>query len=111
MVLKSQRLKHTHDVWKSQKKSHWTLRAKKTNQECQKYFILASFWKPEACGQKLLPDKSLSKEQKLVGNGKIDIFKCDILSNFQTMWQGFFFYIFRKNEFWIFGNDFETFMA
>ena len=48
--------------------------------------ILASFSKPEACGQTVLPDKSLSIEQKLVENAKIQKFKCDILSNFQTMW-------------------------
>ena len=33
--------------------------------------ILASFWKPEACGQTVLPDRSLLKEQKLVENAKI----------------------------------------
>ena len=28
----------------------------------------ASFWKPEACGQIVLPDMSILKRQKLVGN-------------------------------------------
>ena len=59
----------------------WT----KVNQKCQKWSILASFWKPEACGQIVLPDRSVFIEQKLVENAKIKIFKCDILSNFQTM--------------------------
>ena len=31
------------------------------------------FWKPEACGQTVLP------RQKLVENAKIQEFKCDIL--------------------------------
>ena len=52
----------------------------------QKWSILASFWKPEACGQTVLPDRSVLKGQKLVENAKIQKFKCDLLSNFQTMW-------------------------
>ena len=47
---------------------------------------LASFWKSEACGQSVLPDRSLLIGQKLVENARIKKFKCDILSNFQTMW-------------------------
>ena len=47
---------------------------------------LASFWKPEACGQTVLLDRSILIGQKLVENAKIQNFKCDILSNFQTMW-------------------------
>ena len=46
---------------------------------------LASFWKPEACGQTVLPDRSVLKGQKVVENVKIVKFKCDILSNFQTL--------------------------
>ena len=46
---------------------------------------LATFWKPEACGQTVLPDRSVLIGQKLVGNAKIQKLKCDILSNFQTM--------------------------
>ena len=30
--------------------------------------ILASFWKTEACGQKVLPDMSILIEQKLVNS-------------------------------------------
>ena len=43
------------------------------------------FKKREACGQTLLPDRSVLIGQKLVENAKIQKFKCDILSNFQTM--------------------------
>ena len=51
-----------------------------------------SFWrvfcKPEACGQTVLPDRSVLIGQKLVENAKIEKkIKCDILSNFQTMWK------------------------
>ena len=59
----------------------WT----KVTLKCQKWSILASFLKPEACGQKVLPDKSVLIGQKLVENAKIQKFKCDILSNFQTI--------------------------
>ena len=47
------------------------------------------FLKPEACGQTVLPDMSVLIGQKLVENAKIKKFKCDILSNFQTMWSHF----------------------
>ena len=48
-----------------------------------------SFWKPEPFGQTKLPGRSILKGQKNVENAKIKNFKnfkCDILSNFQTMW-------------------------
>ena len=48
--------------------------------------MLASFWKPEARGQTVLPDRSILTGQKLVKNAKIQKFKCHILSNFQTLW-------------------------
>ena len=41
--------------------------------------------KPEACGQTVLPDRSVLIEQKLVENAKIEIFKRDILGDFQTL--------------------------
>ena len=59
----------------------WT----KVNQKYQKWSILASFGKTKACGQKVLPDRSVFIGQKLVENAKFQKFKCDILSNFQTM--------------------------
>ena len=66
-----------HSVWKSQKKSHSTLRAKRATftfwvhknwLKMPKMVILASFWKTEACGQKVLPDMSILIEQKLVNS-------------------------------------------
>ena len=45
---------------------------------------MASFWKVEACGQIVLPDMLVG--QKLMENAKIQKFKCDIFSNFQTLW-------------------------
>ena len=39
---------------------------------------LASFWKIEAYGQTVLPDRSVLIKQKLVENTKINKFKCDI---------------------------------
>ena len=41
--------------------------------------ILASFWKSEACGQTVLPYRSVLIGKKMVENGKIQKFKCDIL--------------------------------
>ena len=55
-------------------------------ENAKKWSILASFWKPEACGQTVLPDRSILIGQKLVENSNSKKFKCDILSNFQTLW-------------------------
>ena len=49
---------------------------------------MASFWKSEACGQTVLPDRSVLIGQKLVENAQIEKFKCDILGDFQTMSSG-----------------------
>ena len=74
---------------KSQKKSHSTLRAKratftfwvaKSSLKMPKMLNLASFWKPEACSQPVLPDRSILIGQKLVKKAKIQKFNCDILS-------------------------------
>ena len=51
----------------------------------QNMLNLASFWKPEACGQTVLPDRSVLIGQKLMENAKIKKFQCEILSNFQTL--------------------------
>ena len=59
----------------------WT----KVHLKCQKWSMLTSFWKSEACGQTVLPDRSILSGQKLVENAKIQNLKCDILSNFQKM--------------------------
>ena len=45
----------------------------------------------------MLPDRSVLIGQKLVENAKIQKFKCDILSNFQTMWKTFFFFVNLKH--------------
>ena len=80
-----------HGVWKSQKKSHSTLRAKratftlrvyKSSLKMLKMFNLTSYWKPQACGQTALPDKSIVIGQKLVENAKIEKLNCDILGDF-----------------------------
>ena len=44
------------------------------------------FWKSEACGQTVLPNRSVLIGQNLVENAKIEKFKCDILGDFQTLW-------------------------
>ena len=49
--------------------------------------ILASFWEPKACCHIVFPDRSVLIGQKLVGNAKIQKFKCEVLRNYQTMWE------------------------
>ena len=51
-----------HGVWKSQKKSHFTLLSIKKCQFCE-------FLK-KACGQTVLPDRLVLIRQKLVENAK-----------------------------------------
>ena len=58
-----------HSVWKSQKKSHSTSRAKRATFTF--WVNLASFWKAEACGHPVLPDRSVLIGQKLVENAKM----------------------------------------
>ena len=51
---------------------------------------MVHFWRVlenQAFGQTVLPDRSILIGQKLVENVKIRKFKCDIVSNFQTMWK------------------------
>ena len=62
----------------------WT----QVNQKFKKWSNLKSFWKPKACGQTELPDRTVLIGQKLVEKAKIQKFKCDILSNIQTMCYG-----------------------
>ena len=40
---------------------------------------MASFWKPKACGQTKLPDRSVLIGQKFLENVEIEKLKCDIL--------------------------------
>ena len=64
----------------------YILSGQKLLKKCQKLSILASIWKPEACGQAVLPDRLVLIVQKMVESAKIQkFFKCDILSTFQTM--------------------------
>ena len=42
---------------------------------------LASFWKTEARGQTVLPDRSILIEQKLLKIAKIEKYKWDVLSD------------------------------
>ena len=63
----------------------YILSRQKFIENAKKSSILASFWKHEACGQTVLPDRSILIGQKLVENAKIPKFKWDILSNFQTL--------------------------
>ena len=65
----------------------YILSGQKLIKNAQKWCILASFWKPEACGQTVLPDRSVLISQKLVKNAKIENLKYDILGDFQTLWQ------------------------
>ena len=45
----------------------------KIKKKCEKWSILVSFCKPEACGQTVLPDMSVLIGQKMVGNAKIQM--------------------------------------
>ena len=42
----------------------------KVESKCQKWPILASFWKPEACGITVLPDRLILIRQNLVKNAR-----------------------------------------
>ena len=70
-----------HSVWKSPKKLHSTLRAKralftfwvdKSSSKMPKMANLASFWKSKACGHTVLPDRSILISQILVENAKVE---------------------------------------
>ena len=89
--------KEVNCVWKSKKKSHFNVASEARNVYIfsgQKFIKSAKngqiwrfFWKPETCGQVVLPDRSLLIAQKLVENAKFLKLKCNILRNFQTMWR------------------------
>ena len=68
-----------HGVWKSQKKYHSTLRAKratftfwvdKSSLKMPKIVHFGDFLKAEVCGQTVLPDWSILSGQKLIKNTK-----------------------------------------
>ena len=46
----------------------YILSGQKLIKSAKKWSILASFWKPEACGQTVLPDRSFLIGQKLAEN-------------------------------------------
>ena len=48
------------------KRATFTFWVDKSSLKMPKIINLASFWKPEACGQTVLPDRSLLKGQKMV---------------------------------------------
>ena len=60
----------------------YILSEQKVDKNAKKWFILTSFWKPEVCGQTVLPNMSIWIGQKLLENAKIQKSKCDILSDF-----------------------------
>ena len=51
----------------------YILNGQKLIKNAKKWSILASFWKPEAYGQTVLPDRSVLIGQKLVENAKIQM--------------------------------------
>ena len=50
----------------SEARYDYILSGQKFIKKCQKWYNLVSFWKPKACGQKELPDRSVLIGQKLV---------------------------------------------
>ena len=59
----------------------YILSGQKLINKAKKWSILASFWKPEACGQTVLPDISVLKGQKLVEKAKIQMRHYEWFSN------------------------------
>ena len=53
-----------------------------------KMFYFGDFWKSEASNQTVLPVRLPVDKTKLMKNAKIEKFRCDILSDFQTLWLG-----------------------
>ena len=51
----------------------YILNGQKLIKNAKKWSILANFWKPKACGQTVLPDRSILIGQKLVENAKIQM--------------------------------------
>ena len=70
---------------KSEASHVYNLSRQKFIENAKKWSNVASFWKSEACSQTVLPDMSLLKGQKLMENAKIQKFKWDILTYFQTL--------------------------
>ena len=62
----------------------------------QKWFISASFWKPEACGQTVFPDRSVLMGQILLENAIMEKFKCYILNGQKLIKKA------KNGQFWLF---------
>ena len=60
----------------------YILKVAKSSLKMPKMVNLASFWKPGACGQIVVPDRSIVIGQKVVEIAKIKKFKCDIFGDF-----------------------------
>ena len=63
-----------------EKRATFTFLVDKSSLKMPKMVNFASFLKPEACGQIVLPDMSLLIRQKLVETAKTDMFELHILS-------------------------------
>ena len=57
----------------------------KSSLKLPKMVNFGDFLTPQSCGQTVLPDMSVLIGTKLVESTKIEKFKCDILSDFQTL--------------------------
>ena len=66
----------------------WMDKNAKNGQLGQKLMEKAKLWLVDGCSQTVLPDRSVVIGQKLVENAQIIKFKCDILSDFQTLCYG-----------------------
>ena len=73
---------YSHSVWKSQKVSFniaseasyvYILSGQKLIKNAKNGPFWRGFWKPEACGQTVLPDRSVLIGQKLVENANIQM--------------------------------------
>ena len=69
----------------------WT----KVNSKCKKWSILASFWKPDAYGQTVLPDMSVLIGQKLSRGQKLALLSTVLLYKDYCTW----FYMYRS-DYW-----------
>ena len=108
--VKTRKVLPLHVFLKLQEKSHSTIQHcerselclhcgwTKVHWKCKKIVNLASIWKPIACGQTMLPDKSIFIGQKLAKNATSVKLKCDILL-FSTTVNPFKTFIFIYNTF------------
>ena len=67
------------------KRATFTFWADKSWLKMPKIVNFASFWKPEVCGQTVLPDRSVLIGQKLVEMPKFKNSNATFLGDFQTL--------------------------